>query len=109
MPLYWKRDSSFFFGFDSSCNQVSPVPCMTARACSGARSANGVSSEKPACLAIASANGSHGLPFASSGHAAMAPVRIESDGLPMSRFAFAPRWTPRPSQVGHQPSGPLKE
>ena len=35
--------------------------------------------------------------------------RSESLASPRSKFAFAPRWKPRPSHVGHQPSGLLNE
>ena len=58
---------------------------------------------------MASANGSHGDPASSDGQPATAPWRTVSAGSRISRLAFAPRWKPSPSHVGHHPSGLLNE
>ena len=54
---------------------------------------------------MASANRTN-APFAcKSGHAASAPARKDRPASRMTSAEFAPCWTPRPSHVGHHPSG----
>jgi len=88
---------------------ASPVPCRTARCCAGSSSPKGVSSEKPACRAIASAKRTNEPSSRKSGHAAMALCRNDraASRSTASTERRAERRDPRTSDT--IPSGLLNE